>query len=257
MFWMVPRIIGGLFEILPSIVVLGLMAVGVMLLIRRTAIWAPRFTGVRSTITNWESDQRQRSPLDESPQSAAVRHALNRAGNFDNDLAVELLDIGLLVYEDDSHPKIFRLGEVPSHASHVRPFLVVEPRSIDDSEHAVIRFNLLDGNDQLRYTSRSRYRLNNQPNFVTPPTWLPLKDETPDGEWSLQVNIGDGPPIAIHDFRWFEVGGVQRAQFDGDGELDERSRRLMQHATKGLALDDLLAVQEQEAPVKVGAGRLG
>jgi hypothetical protein len=257
MFWFVPQLFSALGHIVPALFAFGLIAAGAMMLIKRGT---PRREPRETYFDNRQTAAPERTKRETSPQSTAVGRALDRAQTFDNDLDVDLLDIGLFVYEaDDSHPKIFRLGEVPDNSSHIRPFIVLEPvtGTDDNRQPMIIRFNLLDGNGQLRYTSRSRYRLKSQPNFVTPSTWLPLKDMKTDGSWSLQINIGDGPPIAIHEFRWFAVGGALRAQFDGDGELDERTLNLMQHPTKGLALDDLLAVQEQEVatPIKVSSGR--
>ena len=234
LFWVLPQLISGMGMILTTLFALALIVAGVRMLTNEGG-FGSRLQGARNIFYEDRRTVRpERKKRDESPQSAAVNRALNRARMDDFDLDVDLLDIGLLVYEDDSHPKIFRMGEVPNHASHVRPFIVVQPHFRDGREYGVIRFNLLDGNRQLRYTSRARYRLKGQANFVTPSTWLPIKDETPNGDWSLQVNVGDGPPIAIHEFRWFEVGGALGAQFNGDGELDERTQRLMQESTKGL-----------------------
>src|SRR5258708_12829219 len=132
--WTIVQAIGGLLANFPAIVVLGLLAVGVTRMFRRSENGAT--VGVRSTIFDWEGEERrQRRARDDSPQSTAVRHALNRAGNADNNLDVELLDIGLLVYEDDTHPKIFRLREDPPHPTHLPPFLFADPRTINDIKH--------------------------------------------------------------------------------------------------------------------------
>ena len=50
-------------------------------------------------------------------------------------------------------------------------------------------------------------------------TWLPLADEELDGTWMLHVTLGS-TPLAITRFEWLQVGGVQRARFNGDGEID-------------------------------------
>jgi hypothetical protein len=253
LFWILPQLLTGVGHVLPLLFAIGLIAAGVRMLINRAVPSVVK----RGTFINERQDvTHRRKKQDSSQQSRAVSRARDNAGNSNYDLDIELLDIGLLVYEDDNHPKIFRLGEVPDHSRHIRPFIVLQALNVTNTDHKVIRFNLLDGAGQLRYTSRSRYRLKSQANFVTPSTWLPIKDVVPSGDWTLQINIGEGSPLAIHEFRWFEVGGALRAQFDGDGELDEPTRDLMLRSSKGLALEDLLAVQEEEIPVKVGAGRL-
>ncbi len=182
--------------------------------------------------------------------------AMRRAGRDPSSNRLGLNDIGLLVYEGDIHPKICRLAEVPTDATHIRPFIVLDqPTMQGGSGHGIIRFNLLDGQGTLRYTSRSRYALKTGQNFVTPPTWLPLADQNPDGTWSMQVSIGNNSLFALHPFDWLHVGGEVRAQLSGDGEISTKMGRLMSKLTAALhesvSLDELLSEQEEEAPLEL------
>jgi hypothetical protein len=183
--------------------------------------------------------------------------ALHRAGRRADDPQVQLGDIGLLVYEGDNDPKICRLSDVPTNATHIRPFIVLElPELPDTGGNGVIRFNLVDGLGKLRYTSRSRYTVKRGQNFITPKTWLPLADQQVDGAWSLQVCVGDSAPFAIHEFEWLHVGGEARAQFNGDGEIDELMQPAFnQSVEESISLDELLADQGDEAPLVMGAKR--
>jgi hypothetical protein len=113
----------------------------------------------------------------------------------------------------------------------------------EGSGSGVLRFNLIDQGRNLRFTSRAKYRLHPGQNFVTPPTWLPLAGQKIDGPWSLVVTIGD-TPLGVIDFGWLQVGGEVRARFDGDGEIDRRTRRWLDlRGQEPVSLDELLADQ--------------
>ncbi len=193
------------------------------------------------------------SPIQETdaPRIAAER-ALRRAGQSVRNSEAQLTDIGLLVYEGRNEPHISRLGDVPTNATHIRPFVVYDlSAAAVTSAAGTIRFNLIDAEGRLRYTVRSRYTLKRGINFITPPTWLPLNEQNPDGVWSLQINVGDGAPIAIHEFKWFEIGGELRAAFTGDGEIDDLMKDVIEQHTapeETVSLDELLGEQGEIAP---------
>jgi hypothetical protein len=193
----------------------------------------------------------------DAPQHIAAERALQRAGQPITNNQAQLSDIGLLVYEGTNEPQIVRLGDVPTNATHVRPFAVFDLSTTGgNTVTGAIRFNLIDGDGNLRYTMRSRYTLKNGVNFITPPTWLPLKDQNPGGMWSLQINVGDGDPVAIHEFKWLAVGGELRAALTGDGEIDEVMKDVIEQHTAAdetMSLDELLGDQGEVAPALMHA----
>ena len=179
-----------------------------------------------------------------SNAQAVADEAMERAGRILDEESIHLNDIGLLVYDDEKNPRIYRTSDVPTDACHVRPFIVLfQPEMPESSGSGVLRFNLIDEGRNLRYTSRAKYRLHPGQNFVTPPTWLPLAGQKIDGPWSLVITIGD-TPLGITEFDWLQVGGEVRAQFNGDGEIDQRTRRWLDlRTTEQVSLDELLADQ--------------
>jgi len=188
--------------------------------------------------------------VEQDPQRVVSERALQRAGQIRVNQWAQLSDIGLLVYEETTSPEIIRLGEVPTNATHIRPFVIFHPSRATVASIS-IRFDLIDGEGTLRYTMRSFSRLKPDVNFITPPTWLPMADLHPGGTWSLQVTIGNGAPIAIHEFKWMEVGGELRAALTGDGEIDGRMKGFIDEHTaidESISLDDLLGEQGAIAP---------
>lgn len=178
--------------------------------------------------------------------------AQRRAGYDPDAPQVIVDDIGLLAYEGDAQPKIYRAMDIPTSASHLRPFIVLNLSRVfpelSDEKHTV-RFNLFDEEGKLRFTARARFTT--QDHFITPKTYLPLDDQHPDGKWSLQVMAGD-QPLAIHEFGWLQMGGVVRAQYTGDGEISTEQRRgRLEAPDVPISLDELLADQEQRSAVEM------
>jgi len=198
-----------------------------------------------------------RTQFETSDRNEAADKALYRAGNPNDNPDVQLSDIGLLVYEGTNEAKLCRLSDVPTDATHIRPFIVLNmPNLNDNGTDGVIRFNLVDGTGKLRYTSRARYTVKRGQNPIIPKTWMPLNGEQIDGIWSLQFCVGDNAPFAIHEFRWLQVGGQVRAQFTGDGEIDELMQpAVSQNVDDPISLDELLADQGEEAPMVMNAKR--
>lgn len=179
--------------------------------------------------------------------------AMQRAGRNPHDSPLHLNDIGLLIYEGSKQPQIYRTAEVGTDATHIRPFMVINNPDMHSTGQGTIRFNLIDEQGQLRFTNRSRYTVKPGQNFITPSTWLPLNDQDFAGKWTMQVNIGESTLFAIHEFNWFQVGGEVRAQFTGDGEIDELAYSY--EPGESLSLDELLASQGEAAPLAIGSHR--
>ncbi len=191
---------------------------------------------------------------------AVADQAMERAGHVISESSLHLHDIGLLAYDDARSPKIYRTSDIPTDAAYLRPFVVLtQPEMPGASGNGVLRFSLIGGERKLRYTSRARYKLHPGQNFVTPPTWLPLAEQSLEGTWTLHVMVGDRP-FGVIDFEWLQVGGAQRAQFNGDGEIDARTLRQLGGVRQApLSLDELLAdqgeVEIEGIAIQTGASR--
>jgi hypothetical protein len=215
--------------------------------------------------TNYQSQQPQfgnsstkadNAPVDPAEVARIRRNAsqaMQRAGRNPKESPLRLIDIGVLVYEGSTQPQIYRSTEIGTDSTHIRPFMVVDNPDRDTTAEGIIRFNLIDEDGKLRFTNRSKYTVKPGQNFITPPTWLPLHDQSVSGKWSMHINIGTGDVFAIHEFGWFKVGGQLRAQFTGDGEIDEVAYSFQ--PGESLSLDELLAHQGEEAPLVMSAQR--
>ncbi len=179
----------------------------------------------------------------------AAREAMQRAGHPHGVKGLQLEDIGLLVYHGPGNPRIHRANDVPSDASHIRPFVWLNYSSGTDRRE-VVSFALLDDRWKAQHVARESVALRPGRNFVTPSTWLPMDDQQPGGSWTLEVWIGDALAdslLGIHEFQWLEVGGKLREQFNVEGELAERTRRLADLDTSGpVSVDELLEEQNSE-----------
>ncbi|MCC7446741.1 MAG: hypothetical protein IT324_04955 [Anaerolineae bacterium] len=186
-----------------------------------------------------------------SEAEAAALQAMQRAGYGSRNRRIRslaLADIGLLVYEGTTHPRISRNTDVPTSATHIRPYVVLyQPIMPNSSGYGGVQLDLRDHDGTLRYTSDETYTLKPGKNFVTPPTWLPLHNQPTEDGWTLEVRVGD-TLIGVHAINWLQIGGATRAQFNDEGEIDPRARRWKElDFDEPLSLEDLLAEQAREA----------
>jgi hypothetical protein len=184
------------------------------------------------------------------PKETVAAEAMRCAGYDPNEGGLQLDDIGLLVYHGkDSEPKIYRTSDVPTDALYVRPFVMLR-HSWSANTTVTIRFDLLDDNWKLVYTSDNLYSLQYHQNFITPKTWLPLHDQESPDVWSLEVFV-ENRLIGVHDFEWLQIGGEVRTLFNGEGELDAQSSRLAD-TDRPLTVDELLEEQGGELSAQIG-----
>jgi hypothetical protein len=182
------------------------------------------------------------------PRSIAAQQAMKRAGYAGHTGARRIDDIGLLVYYgDEREPKLYRTSDVPTDATHIRPFVVlICPYSESISnEHVVVCFNMFDNDGNRCFIAKAGHPIKLGDNFITPNTWLPLGEQEENGIWSIEVSIGN-ILLGVHEFGWLPVGGEVRAEFNGDGEIDERSRRGIElRVPEPVTLDELLEEQAE------------
>jgi hypothetical protein len=191
-------------------------------------------------------------------QTAVADKARLKAGYQPNDNPnVQIADIGLLVDDGAKLPKLCRSSAVPTDAIQIRPFIILDtPYLASPGIDSIICFNLIDGMGKLCFQSKARYHLKQGQNFIIPKTWMLLGEQLLGDTWSLEVSIGELPPFAIHQFEWLELGGEARAQFDGDGEIDElMEAAINQSAEEPMSIDESLADQGNEELLVMNAKR--
>jgi len=182
--------------------------------------------------------------------------AMRRAGYRPQDTGLRLEDIGLLVYHGEhSDPRIYRSADVPTDASHIRPFAVLSHQGLVQAfkNPSEVQFLLVDEHNKTEYVADVSSWLNRGQNFVTPPTWFPLREQQTSGSWAVGVTVA-GTLLAIHEFGWLEVGGKARAEFNGEGEIDQKSQRWAELGMQEpVSVDELLEEQGVEVS-EIGAG---
>jgi hypothetical protein len=176
--------------------------------------------------------------------------AMRRAGYRPQDTGLRLDDIGLLVYHGEhSTPKIYRTADVPTDASHIRPFAVLNyhGRVKTFRNTSEVQFLLVDEHNKTQYVSAASSWLNRGQNLVTPPTWFRLREQQTSGQWAVGVNVAE-TLLGIHEFRWLEVGGEARTHFTGDGEIADAivMPQTDQGVEEPVSVDELLEEHGEE-----------
>ncbi len=237
LFWGI-ALLFGLFVVAPELI----LALGLFIAILLGIFVAIRQSTGTGKMADWSETARRlfTTPLDGKTDQAI--QAARQAAMAEGIERFVLHDVGMLVYEGKTEPNVYRLTDIPTTATHLRPFIVISPRIQDDMPNK-LRFNLIDRSGVLRYTAKVKKVLKAGENFVTPPTWLPLAGrEVNSAAWSLEVAV-DGLELAVHEFGWLPVGGESRAQFTGDGEINELEFDPSDLAEDPLPLDVLLEQQ--------------
>jgi hypothetical protein len=185
-------------------------------------------------LTHEESTtDRQRDAVEKAVRNAHRPHA----GRM-------LADIGLLAYDETNKPRLCRTSDIPTNTTHIRPYIALEPAR--HKHDVVILFKVFNGAGEPCFQSRSAYQVKRGNTFITPKNWLPLSDQALESTWALEVSFGDDAPFAIHEFDWLEIGGDVRAEFNGDGEIDEKMRTAINQALEEpMSLSELIADQPE------------
>ncbi len=175
----------------------------------------------------------------------AAAKAVQRAGHDPDDLPVAPLDMGLLVYSGEGNPTPYRDTPPPDDADYVRPFVVLRsPRRAQGK----IRFEIVDAGGTRRFIDESDCELQRGETFLSPRTWLPLRNvDSLGGQWELRV-YGAGVLLATHTFRWRDTGGGEfRRYLNDDGEIKDELVEELSHARlEPVSLDELLDEDEDD-----------
>ncbi len=175
--------------------------------------------------------------------SASAQRAMAQAGYQGGGGAyASVLDLGMLAYRHTEDPRIVRSGVVWTDTDYIRPYVDLW---LPHRARGKVRFELVDGEQRLRYADEARYDLERGKNTLLPQTWLPLKGRVQDGEcWGLRVLAGD-TLLALHEFGWQAVGGEIKQYMEADGEISpELLNALNNERGKKMSLSDLLSDQD-------------
>lgn len=176
------------------------------------------------------------------------RHALQafrRAGhNPDEQTAVMPSDVGVIAYLENQPPTIYRTAAIPDIADYIQPYLELYLNASD--AQGLIRFEIVDGDNQPVFVYEDEKYLQRGRNLITPPSRMPIHDaQALKSTWRLRVSA-DGVLLAEHPLEWHLTHANEFSQYVGaDGELTDELREVAAQSTPRMSLDDLLAMQPQ------------
>lgn len=174
--------------------------------------------------------------------NTAAREAVQRAGYAADNSYVNVTDIGLLAYREADDPRLIRYNDVWVDTDYLRPFVVL---SLPYQARGMVRLEITDHDDRVRYADETRYDLQPGENTLLPGTWLPLRDKTlPTQPWTLNVTVGE-TLLAAYRFGWQEVGGEIQQFIEADGEISPELQQAMRdHSDQAVSLSQLLSEQD-------------
>lgn len=185
------------------------------------------------------------------------QHALDsvrRVGLNPNDLHVLPVDIGVMAFSGDNEPVIHRTIPVLDDVDYIQPFVQLR---LPTTAVGRIRFELVDGDGEVRFIHENNHNLQRGMNLITPAARLPIHDALAlDNDWLLRV-FADGVQIAEHRFHWQEsTSKVIRRHLKADGELTSEVRAMMaENRLQEMSLDELLEAQQMDEESRRAARR--
>lgn len=204
-------------------------------------------SGRATSSTAWSSERR-RAPARPSARSAAranaiARDAMQRAGYTASGSYVTVTDIGLLAYCEADDPRVIRYNEVWTDTDYLRPFVVL---SVPHRARGMVRMEISDDADRVRYADETRYDLQPGENTLLPGTWLPLRGKVlPAEPWTMRVMAGD-TLLAAYRFGWQEIGGELQHYIEADGEISPELQQALRGASdQAMSLSQLLSGQDE------------
>lgn len=223
--------------------------VGAALLAAYLGLWAlvARNVQVGSLVDAWIA----RAQHDIEPTEVA-REAIARARSDPfYDSLVRLLDIGLIVDEQRPDGMALRRGRFISlDDDAIRPFAITHVPDVLGGRLSHIRFELRDGDGEVRYAFEDEKWLQAGENVLLPDYRFPIRkkrDELEAGGWSARVII-DGGVIGVHHFNLAPALQDRRRHIGTDGEiLRERVWRTGEEdESLPLSLEELLRQQSRQ-----------
>lgn len=256
------QILGGIFLLLIGLSALpGEAAVGLILMgIGGWLLWKQLNANVdvstgftqRADDTDFEADEdyTPRQTGAEKVYAHALR-AVERAGLNPDTAQVLPVDMGVMVFQGDNDPVVYRTQPIPDDADYVQPFVQLR---LPTRAVGRIKFEIIDSDGQVIFIHEDVNNLERGRNLVTPSARLPIHDaHNMMGNWQIRISA-DGMPLAVHKFAWQETSTRSiRRHITADGELSNELRASLAENRLGkMSLDELLSFQDgDEEPQQV------
>ena len=164
--------------------------------------------------------------------------AVRNAGRNPEDSPVRLLDIGLLVYfEQSSEPSVYRIRDIPEQAEAIRPFAIFH---LSEKAYGPIRFEIYDHTMRLLFRDEEEHQFEIGKNYRTTRYYFRLRDELEfHDRWCLQLFSGDHA-IAFHYFEWYTHLDIKIAA-DGEVSAEDRESFMESEVLEEISLDQLIS----------------
>ncbi len=213
---------------------------------RRTAAYDDDSS--RDTDYDYEEDTVPRQTGAEKVYAHALR-AVEAAGINPDAAQVLPVDLGVMVFQGDNDPVVYRTQPVPDDADYIQPFVQLR---LPTRAVGRVKFEIIDSDGQVIFIHEDVHNLERGRNLVTPSARLPIHDaQAMLGNWRVKVSA-DGMPLANHTFLWQETSTrAIRRHITADGELSNELRASLAENRLGkMSLDELLSFQDgdEEAP---------
>lgn len=171
--------------------------------------------------------------------------AVEAAGHDPETVRVLVTDVGVMAFQGDQDPMVYRTRDVLDDVDYVQPYVQLR---LPTKAIGRIRFEIVDAAGETVFIHEEHHQLERGRNLITPAARLPVHDaQMMDGSWQLRISADD-MLLAVHDFGWEETAAkVVRRHLTDDGEISNELRAaLAESRLQKVSLDDLLAEQEEE-----------
>ena len=189
-----------------------------------------------------EDDYALRQTGTEKVYAHALR-AVEQAGLNPDTAQVLPVDLGVMVFQGDNDPVVYRTQPIPDDADYIQPFVQLR---LPTRAVGRIKFEIIDSDGQVIFIHEDLNNLERGRNLVTPSARLPIHDaHAMLGSWQIRISA-DGMPLALHKFMWQETNTrAIRRHITADGELSNELRASLAENRLGkMSLDELLSFQD-------------
>ncbi len=174
---------------------------------------------------------------------AHALRAVEQAGLNPDSAQVLPVDLGVMVFQGDNDPVVYRTQPIPDDADYIQPFVQLR---LPTRAVGRIKFEIIDSDGQVIFIHEDVNNLERGRNLVTPSARLPIHDaHAMLGNWQVRITA-DGMPLAVHKFMWQETNTrAIRRHITADGELSNELRASLAENRLGkMSLDELLSFQD-------------
>ncbi|MBI1256305.1 MAG: hypothetical protein GC204_02430 [Chloroflexi bacterium] len=228
-----------------QILLMGLGVVGLYLVLRQFDRSSNAVRLARDLPDIDEDDEVITAPPRVDQVYAHALDAVRAAGLDPNETHVLPIDIGVMAFNGDQEPIIYRTRPVLDDIDYLQPFVQLR---LPTRARGRIRFEIIDSDGQTLFVHEEDHEFERGRNLVTPAARLPIHDaHALQDAWELRVSA-DGVLIAEHRFEWEEsTTKVIRRHLKEDGELSNEVRAMMaENRLQRMSLDELLEPQDTD-----------